>query len=166
MNTLTSLKYSLLIGIMLLLTTCVKNDEYNIPETEINEPNIVVNSSIEAVKNAWIQNYNAKEESIYTFDVTTDGLFFEGVVVSSDLSGNFYKKLIVQDAFENANHGIEILINKTSLFESFEIGRKIFVRLDGLSINYDDGVNYNYSNNSAYDVAMRDYYVDWEKSLE
>ena len=116
MNTRIFLKYSLLIGILLLFTNCVKNDDYKIPETEINELNILVNSSIEAVKNAWIQNYNANEESIYTFDVTTDGLFFEGVVVSSDFSGNFYKKLIVQNAFENANHGIEILINKTSLF--------------------------------------------------
>jgi hypothetical protein len=141
MNTRTFLKYSLLIGILLLFTNCVKNDDYKIPETEINELNILVNSSIEAVKNAWIQNYNANEESIYTFDVTTDGLFFEGVVVSSDFSGNFYKKLIVQNAFENANHGIEILINKTSLFESFEIGRKVFVKLDGLNVSYDDGVN-------------------------
>ena len=34
MNTRTFLKYSLLIGILLLFTNCVKNDDYKIPETE------------------------------------------------------------------------------------------------------------------------------------
>lgn len=133
------LKYSILILPFMMVISCVKSDEYDVPPIGGEEPEVVVNSSIEAVKKVWNQNYESNNEMIYTF--SNSDLFFEAYVVSSDLAGNFYKSLIIQDATENASHGIEILINKTSLFESFEIGRKVYVKLDGLSIAYDDGVN-------------------------
>ena len=39
------------------------------------------------------------------------------------------KKLIVQDKAENPTAGIEIILNKTSLSETYDIGRKIYVCL-------------------------------------
>ena len=66
-------------------------------------------------------------------------MIFEAYVVSSDYGGNFYKKLIIQDSPENPEFGIEVLVDKTSLFEAFEVGRKVYVKVNGLSISYDDG---------------------------
>lgn len=135
-------KSTFLIVIFIILTvlSCVKNDEYEIPTSSGEEPEIILNATIEAAKNTWNQHYLGTGEPFYTFPNSTD-TYFEGYVISSDLAGNFYKSLVIQDAFENATHGIEILINKTSLFETYEFGRKVYVKLDGLSISYDDGVD-------------------------
>lgn len=124
--------------VAMLTLSCVSDDEYDVPPVGGEEPEIVVNSSIEAARNAFIQNYNDNGDAYYTFPTESD-LYFEAYVISSDYGGNFYKTLIVQDAPENPEYGIEILIDKTSLFESYEVGRKIYVLLDGLSISYDDG---------------------------
>lgn len=132
-------KSFLVIVLALLVVGCVKGDEYDVPSTGGEEPDVIVNSSVSAVKEAWNQNNATNGEGNYTFEVTTNGLYFEGYVVSSDLAGNFYKKLIIQDKAEGVSHGIEVLVNKTSLFESFEVGRKVYVKLDGLSVTYDDG---------------------------
>lgn len=134
-----NLRTLVLLGLFLMTISCVKNDEYDVPPISTEDPEIIVNSSIEALKEAWKQNYTANGALIYTFESSESEVYLEGYVVSSDLAGNFYKKLIVQDAIENAQHGIEILIDKTSLFESFEVGRKIYIKADGLSITYEDG---------------------------
>ena len=128
-----------LVLMALVVFACVQGDEYAVPPVGGEEPDIIVNSSVSAVKEAWNQNKNSSGEDIYTFDVTTNGLYLEGYVVSSDLAGNFYKKLIIQDKAEGATHGIEVLVDKTSLFETFEVGRKVYIKLDGLSVSYDDG---------------------------
>lgn len=119
------------------VTSCVEGDEYDVPPTAVQvEPNVTVNSSIEAVKEAFNQNYENNDEAVYTFE---NDLIIEGYVISSDYAGNFYKSLIIQDSPENPTHGIEILVNKTSLFETYEVGRKVYVQLNGLSVTYEDG---------------------------
>jgi hypothetical protein len=67
-------------------------------------------------------------------------MYFEGYVISSDEGGNFYKKLVLQDKPENPTAGIQVLIDDTSLSDSFNFGRKVIVKLDGLSLNYNNGV--------------------------
>ena len=132
--------YLTVLFITLAILSCVKNDEYEIPTIGGEEPEININSTIETTKNAWNQHYLGTDKLIYTFPNSTN-TYFEAYVVSSDLAGNFYKSLVIQDAAENATHGIEILINKTSLYETYEFGRKVYVKLDGLSISYEDGVD-------------------------
>jgi len=140
MKTNNFLKNITLAILTLTVISCVKSDEYDVPSVSGTEPDVTVNSSIEAVKNAWNQNYGSNNEQIYTFP-TEINTYLTAYVVSTDLAGNFYKSLVIQDAVENASHGIEILINKTSLFESFEVGRKVYLKLDGLSVSYSDGTN-------------------------
>ena len=64
----------------------------------------------------------------------------EGFVISSDEQGSFEKKLVIQNAVENANAGIQILIGKTANFEQYNIGDKVFVKLNKLYMNKKDGV--------------------------
>lgn len=64
----------------------------------------------------------------------------EGFVISSDEYGSFEKKLVIQDAAENATAGIQILIGKTANFEQYNIGDKVFVKLNKLYMNKKDGV--------------------------
>lgn len=84
------------------------------------------------------QEFVSNNNLIYTFR-ERNALYVESYVVSSDAAGNFYKKLVLQDLPENPTSGIEILLNKTSLSETYDIGRKIYILLDGLSVSYDDG---------------------------
>ncbi len=120
---------------LLLLGSCVKTDDFEIPEANTREPEMEGNlTTIAAVKN----HFNFGTGEIYTFRETES--YFEGYVISSDEGGNFYKKLVLQDKSSNPTAGIQILIDDTSLFDSFNFGRKVYVRLDGLSLGYNNGV--------------------------
>lgn len=125
--------------IMLLVTglffSCVKTDDFSLPELEIPEitpaGNII---TIAAVKSQF--NFQTRDILIFG-DADT---FMEGYVISSDEGGNFYKKLILQDRPENPTAGIQVLIDDTSLFTTYNIGRKVYVKLAGLSLGYQNGV--------------------------
>lgn len=119
----------------LLLVSCVKTDDFELPNVEVVEKEIDGNiTTIAAVKN----NYDAENNQIYTFSETST--YMEAYVVSSDEAGNFYKELVLQDRAEDPTAGILILVDDNSLFESFEFGRKIYVKLDGLSLWQNNGV--------------------------
>lgn len=111
----------------LCVSSCVQDDEFDIPEIYFEEPNINVNTSIQAV----IAMYGGFEP-VLIGDGNSTPLYFEAYVVSSDESGNFYKQLIVQDKAENPIAGISIATEATNMYTFFEPGRKIYVRVDGL----------------------------------
>jgi hypothetical protein len=122
-------------AILLFLTSCVQTDDFDLPEIEEKEVVVEGNlTSISAVKG----NFNIETGEIYTFQDT--GIYFEAYVVSSDEGGNFYKELVLQDKPENPTAGIVILVDDNSLHDSFNFGRKIFVKPDGLSLWYNNGV--------------------------
>lgn len=121
--------------IIVVFASCVKTDDFEIPEAGNKEVNIEGNlTTISAVKG----HFNIGTNDIYTFRDTN--AYFEGFVISSDEGGNFYKKLILQDRPSNPTAGIQILIDDTSLFDTFNFGRKVFIKLDGLSLGYNNGV--------------------------
>jgi hypothetical protein len=64
----------------------------------------------------------------------------EGFVISSDEHGSFEKKLVIQDAVENATSGIQILVGKLANFEQYKVGDKVFVKLNKLYMNKKDGI--------------------------
>ncbi len=118
----------------LFLAGCV-SDEFETPEFQIPSVEIDGNmTSISAVKG----NFDFSTGEIYTFQDTNT--WFEGYVVSSDAAGNFYKELILQDKPEDPATGIQILLDDNSLFETYNFGRKVFVKLDGLSLGFNNGV--------------------------
>ncbi|WP_026836726.1 DUF5689 domain-containing protein [Gillisia sp. JM1] len=124
-----------LLTIVLLLESCVKTDDFDVPIT--NEVVDTFNgnlTSISAIKG----NYNPTTAEIYTFQSTET--IIEGFVISSDEAGNFYKKLVLQDKASNPTSGIQILLDETSLFESYEFGRKVYIKLEGLSLWFNNGV--------------------------
>lgn len=122
--------------------SCVQDGDFEIPDTSTTEPNIEVNSSILKIKTALQQEFNSNNKVIYTFPIhESNPTYIEGYVVSSDASGNFYKKLIIQNTSENPTDGIELLLNKPSLNTSYDFGRKLYIKLDGLSVSYDDGAS-------------------------
>ncbi len=131
--------------IAITITSCVEDGSFAVPNVTVEEPNITPNSTVLAIKTALQQEFNSSGDLVYTFfENEANPTYIEAYVVSSDATGNFYKKLIVQDKAENPTAGIEIVLNKSSLSETFEVGRKIYIKLDGLSVSYDDGESSNF----------------------
>lgn len=123
-----------LILISMLSVSCVQTDDFDIPKIEIEILNIVSTTSIKALKNS----LNQSGEKMYTFKGNESSII-EGFVISSDEAGNFYKALIIQDHFENPTTGIEIMIDQKALFTKYNFGRKLFIKIAGLSIMNDEG---------------------------
>ncbi len=129
---------TILLGIV-LLTSCIKNDDFSLPETapvapEIEGTEITINSLL----NLLLQEQENNENNYLSFFETD--LYISGYVISSDEAGNFFEELILQDTQENPMRGIKVLIDVNPLFTSFEFGRKVFVRLNGLTVGYNSGV--------------------------
>ena len=66
--------------------------------------------------------------------------YITGYVISSDEGGNFFEELIIQDSPENPNAGVRIAIDSSPLFGQYNFGRKVFVKLEGLTLGKDSGV--------------------------
>ncbi len=62
------------------------------------------------------------------FEKIEQGAVIEGVVVADDKSGNFYQSIVLQDN----TGGIVVRISGSSLYSSYPIGRKLFVKTKGL----------------------------------
>ena len=139
MKTLKQYKTAIIMFLFIGIS-CVENTDFEVPDITITEPNITANTTLLKVKEALQQEYFSNSKLVFTFPSDENNpTFIEAFVVSSDATGNFYKKIIVQDKPENPTAGIEILINKSGLSNLFSIGQKIYIKLDGLSISYDDG---------------------------
>lgn len=129
-------------GLMLLsvllfyiLSACVKDDDYNIPNVEFEEPDITTNTTISIVKS--MHSYDLVDFN----EASNDGeLILSGYVVSNDEAGNFYKTIIIQDAPENPTAAIQIDIDVSSLFGEYKPGRKVYVKLNGLGLDKLNGV--------------------------
>jgi hypothetical protein len=60
-------------------------------------------------------------------------------VVSSDEGGNFYKVMILQNAPKDPVSGIRILIGLKSYYTRYNPGRKVYIKIAGLSITSKKG---------------------------
>ncbi len=119
----------ILIGI--LSFSCVNDDEYDIPEINLIEPDVVVNTDIATIK----AMYRGYEPVIIERGSGSESpLYLEAFVISSDKAGNYYKQLVVQDLPENPTSGIVISTEATDMYTRFNVGRKVYVRVDGLYI--------------------------------
>ena len=91
------------------------------------DPNIVANMTIEGLK--------ALHTIPGAYDEITQDIVISGIVVANDKSGNFYKQLFIQDS----TGAIQLLVNANSLYTSFPVGRKVFVKTKGLTLSDDNG---------------------------
>lgn len=118
-----------LLGIV--VASCIHDDDYNIPEINVEEPNVAVNTNIISVKSIY-RGFEPK--LIEAGDGSNRELYLEAYVISSDETGNFYKSLVIQDTPENPTAGVAISTESTNLYTKYEPGRKIYFRVDGLYI--------------------------------
>ena len=118
MKNLQFLVFILLLG--LSFTQCV-DQEFDVPPLDgptVNVPDEAV-VTIESIMENFSMSNPFKLEA---------GTYLRGVVVGSDKSGNIFKTLFIQD--ETA--GIAVIIDETDLFNTYYVGREVYVKLDDL----------------------------------
>jgi hypothetical protein len=116
--------FKLMTAVMMVLTAvtfsaCKKNFD-NPPGPA--DPAIVANTSIAALK--------AIHTTAGAYNTITTDVIISGVVVADDKSGNLYKQLYIEDA----TGGLQILLDAVSLYGTYPVGRRIFIKCNGLTI--------------------------------
>ncbi|MGO1728548.1 MAG: DUF5689 domain-containing protein [Flavobacteriaceae bacterium] len=116
-------------GVLMVLTSCVQDDDYSDLDIAEEEPEIEGNIvELSTVYSQLVQN----DYQNYTFSETNN--YALGYVVSSDEGGNFYKQIVVQDRPENPTMGISIEADVAPVFTRYAMGQKVYIKLDGLTI--------------------------------
>lgn len=118
----------------LLLMSCIVESEFDMEFPNLYEIDIFPNSHVEKV----ITAYEQDGSDIFTFDPEND-IIIEAYVISSDSGGNFFKTLVIQDAPENPARGLEVKIDLRAYYLKYNFGRKIFIKMGGLSIQKIEG---------------------------
>lgn len=126
----------LLLLAMVVFTGCVQDDDFSTPDLTITEP--VLDGDVVSISSVATQVQQAGGLLLFEFDGPSD--YMEGYVISTDEGGNFFEEIIIQDNLENPTTGIKILLDVNPLFTRYEVGRKIYVKLEGLSAGISSGV--------------------------
>ncbi|MBS1733489.1 MAG: choice-of-anchor J domain-containing protein [Bacteroidetes bacterium] len=92
------------------------------------DPALVANTTISALK--------ALHTNAGAYDVITSDLIISGIVVADDRSGNLYKQLFIQDA----TGGLQILLDAVDLYNTYPVGRRIFIHCKDLCISDYNGL--------------------------
>ncbi|CAM3323497.1 DUF5689 domain-containing protein [Aequorivita lipolytica] len=133
---------ALLFFVLIMVLSCVKDDDYDVPITEVVPPDIDQNDVIEisALRDLLEQEQTAtgNPDAILTFE--ENDKYITGYVISNDEGGNFFEELIIQNSVSNPSAGVKVLIDVSPLFTTFEFGRKVYVKLNNLTVGIDSGV--------------------------
>lgn len=134
MNKFKHFKQVLLLTLSLLIVqSCVKEDDYSIPELPCDEQPVTM------TLHELVAMVDADTDGIVFFD-QTEPIVVEGYVVSSDEQGNFFKTVSIQDKLANPTIGVQVEMDLTNLFRKFPIGHKIQIKLNGIYAGFDRGV--------------------------
>ncbi len=122
-------KICIFLIMMSMSLSCVQDDNFKAPTPEDDGstdpgPEIEANITVAEVKELLAGDHT---------ELISD-LILEAYVVSSDASGNFYKELYLQDHPSNPTAGIRLVLDSQDLYLTYDVGRKLFIHLEGLAI--------------------------------
>ena len=129
------------------LMGCVNDDDYKIPSPN-NDENIIIPpnklTTFRAIHNRYQQAVN-RGNAIAQINEDED-IYIEGYVISSDNAGNFFEELIIQNKTDGSSTdtdprlGLKIDVNVSSLSDTYDFGRRVYIKLAGLTIGESNGV--------------------------
>jgi hypothetical protein len=93
---------------------------------QFDQPPVYVAPTVTA--NTTIKQLKALHVTSGSLDVVSQDIIIRGIVIADDKSGNLYKTIVIQDA----TGGITLLLGGNNLFNTYPIGREIFVNCKGL----------------------------------
>jgi hypothetical protein len=127
--------------------SCVQDDDYSVPASIGSEENEILNQLLAEIENGSADLMTISQLKSFFVEGEVNeiesNLVVKGYVSSSDYTGNFYKEFYMQDEIENPTAGIKVSINQVDSYNQFNVGREVYIKLQGLSIgetNSGDGV--------------------------
>ena len=127
--------------------SCVQDDDYSIPESSGIEENQDLSQLLDQINNGDVDLMTISQVKSFFIDgevtLIESNIAVKGYVVSSDMTGNFYKEFYMQDEPENPTAGIKVVLNQVDSYNQFNIGREVYIKLQNLYIgetNSGDGV--------------------------
>jgi len=122
MNKFLKITFSVMMvmGLAILSSSCKKDFDQPPGPTDAN---IAPNTTIAALK--------AMHTSSGAYDIIATDVIISGIVVANDKSGNIYKQLFIQDS----TGAMQLLLDANSLYTSYPVGRRVYVKAKGLSLS-------------------------------
>ena len=122
--------------VALMITSCVQDDDFSVPDNLGAEENKGLQTLFESgALEIPMAELKIKYANNYKKPVLIDtDLYIKGYVSSSDKEGNFFKELFIQDAPEHPTAGIKIILNQVDTYNQYNVGREIYIQLKGLYI--------------------------------
>jgi hypothetical protein len=80
-----------------------------------------------------LKNKYVSTSGLQLIDTTLE---ISGIVVANDESGNLYKVLEIQDA----TGGIEVMLDQTSLYNTYKVGQRVYITCKGLYLGTYGGI--------------------------
>ena len=139
MKTINFKNYLLALLASVAIVSCVQDDDFSVPESVGAEENRALNEllsggvnlvSISELKAMYDSDPdgNGENDDAIPFRVETD-IVVKGYVTSSDLSGNFYKEVYLQDSPENPTAAIKVILSQVDSYNRFNKGREVYIKL-------------------------------------
>lgn len=140
MKTINFKNYLLALLASVAIVSCVQDDDFSVPESLGTEENRALNEllsggvnlvSISELKAMYDSDPNGdgNNNDAIPFRVDTD-IAIKGYVTSSDLTGNFYKEVYLQDSPENPTTAIKVILSQVDSYNRFNKGREVYIRLN------------------------------------
>ena len=123
--------------------SCVEDGDFSVPESIGNEVEPILTGT--QVTFSSVKAKLAQSGGLGTYDENED-IYVVGYVISSDRTGNFFEELIIQNTpldtdLENEfRMGLKVLIDVNDLGNKYNFGRKVYLKLGGLTVSEDSGV--------------------------
>jgi len=144
MKTNKFLNVLMLIAFIGISVSCVEDGDFDVPNgTEVQEPTLTGTAT---TFNAVYAAYNQAVSNGDSFVTFENDLYITGYVISSDRAGNFFEELIIQNKIDDSSTtadprlGIKVELNISGLFQTYQFGRKVYIKLNGLSAGISNGV--------------------------
>lgn len=131
-----NIKYMIAAACVVLLSACQDKGEWDAPVPSANSQygnNNIVENNVKSIKDV-IATYASTIANDEMKEITED-LQVRGRVTGNDISGNFYKKITIQDNLGTADsRALTISIDESGIWGYLPLGQEIVVDLKGLWI--------------------------------
>ena len=132
-----------IIAMSFAVTSCVQDDDYTVPSSLGDEENALLQEilgnpdfelkTIAEVKAMYLIESDPGDNSAVLVE-DGENLYVKGYVSSSDQTGNYFKEFYIQDSPTNPTGALKIALNQVDTYNQFNIGREVYINLNGLYI--------------------------------
>ena len=141
MKTIKLFKLIFILMVSIVITSCVQDDDYIVPDSIGSEENEGLNDLLSRIDNGLDNQIQLKTiTEVRALAVQYEAIAIEseiivkGYVSSSDETGNFYKEFFIQDDPTNPTATLKITLNQSDTYNQFNQGREVYIYLKGLYI--------------------------------